>query len=65
MFTLFTTPVGTVDEEAIVLRTGDEEYLVSCGGAKTLSWLPEALAAYPRATTNPSSICVFGMPPCP
>jgi len=31
MFTLFTTPTGTVDEEAIVLRTGDEEYLVSCG----------------------------------
>jgi glycine cleavage system aminomethyltransferase T len=61
MFTLFTTPAGTIDEEAIVLRTGHEEYLVSCGGGKTPSWLPEALDAYPRATAEPSSIVSFNI----
>ena len=61
MFTLFTTPTGTVDEEAIVLRTGDQEYLVSCGGGKPLSWLPDALAAHPQATVEHSNIVSFNI----
>jgi aminomethyltransferase len=61
MFALFTTPAGTVDEEAIVLRTGDEEYLVSCGGGKPLSWLPEALKTYPHATVEHSDIVSFNI----
>jgi aminomethyltransferase len=61
MFTLFTTAVGTVDEEAIVLRTGDEDYLVSCGGGKPLSWLPEALKTYSQATVEHSGIVSFNI----
>lgn len=61
MFTLFTTPAGTVDEEAIVLRTGQTEYLVSCGGGKPLSWLPKALQEYPEATAEQSEIVSFNI----
>jgi len=61
MFILFTSPAGTADEEAIVLRTGDEEYLVSCGGGKPPSWLPDALKAYPRATVEHSNVVSFNI----
>jgi aminomethyltransferase len=61
MFILFTTPAGTADEEAIVLRTGDQEYLVSCGGGKPPSWLPDALKAYPQATVEHSDIVSFNI----
>lgn len=61
MFTLFTTPDGTVDEEAIVLRTEDDEYLVSCGGGKPPSLLPEALKTYPGATVENSDIVSFNI----
>jgi aminomethyltransferase len=43
-FCLFTTPVGTVDEEAVVIRTGPEDYVMSCGGGKYPAWLrPQAI----------------------
>jgi len=61
MFALFTTPAGTVDEEAIVLRTGHEEYLVSCGGGKTLSYLPDALKSHPRACVEHSDFVSFNL----
>lgn len=61
MFTLFTTPDGTVDEEAIVLRTKNNEYLVSCGGGKPLSLLPEALKTYPEAKVETSDIVSFNI----
>ena len=61
MFTLFTTPEGTVDDEAIVLRTGDEEYLVSCGGGKPPSWLPDALKTCPLTTAERSGIVSFNI----
>lgn len=38
-FVLFTTPAGTVDEEAVVLRTGQTEFMLSCGGGKPPGWL--------------------------
>jgi aminomethyltransferase len=61
MFVLFTTPTGTVDEEAVVLRTGREEYLVSCGGGKTPSCLPDALKSHPRASIEHSGFVSFNL----
>ena len=61
MFVLFTTPAGTVDEEAIVLRTGQEEYLLSCGGGKTLSFLPDALKSHVRASVEHSDFVSFNL----
>ena len=61
MFVLFTTPAGTVDEEAIVLRTADDEYLVSCGGGKAPSFLQDALEAHPRANVEQSDFVSFNL----
>jgi len=61
MFTLFTTPDGTIDDEAIVVRTGDQEYLVSCGGGKPLSCLPDALKTYSRVTVDHPNIVSFNI----
>jgi len=61
MFVLFTTPAGTVDEEAIVLRTGREEYLVSCGGGKTPACLQDALESHPRASVENSDFVSFNL----
>ncbi|MCK5380479.1 MAG: aminomethyltransferase family protein, partial [Candidatus Latescibacteria bacterium] len=61
MFVLFTTPDGTVDEEAIVLRTGQEEFLISCGGGKAPACLPDALKAWPRANVERSDFVSFNL----
>ena len=61
MFVLFTTPDGTVDEEAIVLRTSHEEFLVSCGGGKAPSCLSDALKAWPRANVEHSDFVSFNL----
>ena len=61
MFVLFTTPQGTVDEEAIVLRTGPEEFLVSCGGGKAPSCLPDALKGHPQASIEHSDYVSFNL----
>ena len=61
MFVLFTTPLGTVDEEAVVLRTGPEEFFVSCGGGKAPSGLQEALQAYPQVRAEHSDYVSFNL----
>jgi len=61
MFVIFTTQAGTVDDEAIVLRTGHEEYLVSCGGGKAPTWLPDALTSHPRVEIEHSDIVSFNL----
>jgi aminomethyltransferase len=61
MFVLFTTKTGTVDEEAIVLRTGREEYLVSCGGGKAPSRLPDAMKSHPGAGIEFSDFVSFNL----
>lgn len=61
-FVLFTTPAGTVDNEAVVLRVAEDEYLLSCGGpTKAPSWLPEALAVHPRATVEEAGVASFNI----
>lgn len=61
MFVLFTTPAGTVDEEAVVLRTGPEEYLVSCGGGKMPSGLQDALEVYSQVSVEHSDFVSFNL----
>jgi len=61
-FVLFTTPAGTVDNEAVVLRVGEDEYLLSCGGpTKAPSWLPEARRAYPRVQVEQAGVACFNI----
>lgn len=61
-FALFTTPAGTVDNEAVVLRVGDDDYLLSCGGpTKAPSWLPEARRAFPRAQVEQAGVACFNI----
>lgn len=46
-FVVFTTPGGTVDTEAVVLRTGYESFIVSIGGdTQPPRWLPDARSDY-------------------
>ncbi|MER6762725.1 MULTISPECIES: aminomethyl transferase family protein [Amycolatopsis] len=46
-FVLFTTPAGTIDEEAVVLRTAPDTFLLSCGGGKRPGWLESAARLHP------------------
>ncbi|MEV6906926.1 aminomethyl transferase family protein [Amycolatopsis sp. NPDC051071] len=59
-FVLFTTPAGTVDEEAVVVRTGPEEFLLSCGGGKPPSWL-NLMAEGFAVCVEPSSVFSFNI----
>lgn len=47
MFVIFTNPYGTVDDEGVLLRIADDEFIVSCGGCKPLSYLDEAIKKFP------------------
>ncbi|MBC00505.1 MAG: glycine cleavage system protein T [Rhodobacteraceae bacterium] len=60
-FTLFTTPTGTVDEEALVLRVEENRYLVSCGGGAPPSHLHEALERFPDARVVDSDVVSFNI----
>jgi aminomethyltransferase len=61
-FALFTTPAGTVDNEAVVLRVAEDEYLLSCGGpTKAPSWLPEARKAFPHAQVEDAGVACFNI----
>ncbi|HGB5819984.1 TPA: hypothetical protein ACIVUJ_004810, partial [Salmonella enterica subsp. enterica serovar Thompson] len=46
MFVVFTNEMGTVDDEAVLLRTSDNEFLLSSGGCKPLTYLSNALEIY-------------------
>ena len=61
MFTLFTSPTGGIDEEALILRTADQSFLVSCGGGSAPSYLHEALELFPDATVRASDIVSFNI----
>jgi aminomethyltransferase len=61
-FVLFTTPAGTIDNEAVVLRTAEDEFLLSCGGpTKSPSWLPEALEVHSRARVEQAGVACFNI----
>ena len=58
MFVVFTTPFGTVDNEAIVLRISQDAFLLSCCGGKPLSFLHQARHLFPNvAVTLADTIC--------
>jgi aminomethyltransferase len=63
-FAIFTTPRGTVDEEAIVMRLSKDDFLMSCGGGKAPSWLRAAVQLHPEASvTYPDTVsCNFKGP---
>lgn len=60
-FVLFTTPAGTVDEEAIVIRTGPTEYVLSCGGGKEPGCLAQVAAGFADVCVRPSEVFSFNI----
>jgi len=60
-FVIFTTPSGTVDDEAVVIRIGQDEFLLSCGGCKDLSFAKDALDLYPEATMTLADYVSFNL----
>jgi glycine cleavage system T protein (aminomethyltransferase) len=64
-FTLFTTPAGTVDEEAVIVRTAPDEFLMSCGGGKHPGWLATVARRFSDVAVTPSEIFSFNIKgPC-
>lgn len=65
MFAIFTTPSGTVDDDALIIRLSEHEFLLSCGGSKlprhTLSYLPHAMKQFPNATVSSPDIVSFNI----
>jgi glycine cleavage system T protein (aminomethyltransferase) len=61
-FVIFTTPEGTVDTEALVLRTDLQEYLVSIGGSvQPPTWIHIAMSQIPGATAHEADISSFNI----
>jgi aminomethyltransferase len=61
-FVIFTTPWGTVDTEAIVLRTESLEYLVSIGGSTRIpTWMGKAETLQPDATVSDAELSTFNI----
>lgn len=60
-FVLFTTPAGGIDDEAIVVRTGRSEFLMSCGAGRPPGWLAIALRDFPEAAVDGSPLCSFNI----
>lgn len=65
LFALFTTPEGSVDDEAVVLRLSKDEFLLSCGGCKPvsnpLSHLNQAIDKFPHVSLTFPSIVSFNI----
>lgn len=60
-FIVFTTPVGTVDEEAVVIRTGLNEFVMSCGGGKPPGWLALMANKFDDVIIQPSDVLSFNI----
>jgi aminomethyltransferase len=61
-FVIFTTPSGTVDTEAVALRTGADEYLLSVGGsARPPTWLASATALMPETVVSEAELTSFNL----
>ena len=61
MFILCTTPFGTVDNEAVVLRLSEHEFLVSCCAGKPLSWLYHAMNVFPKVVVSLAETISFNI----
>lgn len=64
-FVIFTTTMGTVDDDAMILRISEDEFLLSCGGSKlpeqTLSYLPQVLIEFPNAVISSPDMVSFNI----
>ena len=62
VFVVFTTPEGSVDTEGVVLRDGEDSYLVSVGGdTRPPTWLHDALDSYPHAQAAEAGLSSFNL----
>ena len=52
LFVLFTSHDGGVDEEAVILRLSETDFLMSCGGGKAPSFVHEALSLFPNVAVR-------------
>jgi aminomethyltransferase len=64
-FIIFTTTIGAVDDDAMILRISDDEFLLSCGGSKlpqqALSYLPQVLHEFPNAIISSPDMVSFNI----
>ncbi|MFE6040537.1 hypothetical protein [Streptomyces sp. NPDC056452] len=61
-FAIFTTPEGTVDTEGVVLRDGEQSFLVSIGGeACPPKWLHDAMDTYPDTHAHETNMSSFNI----
>jgi len=60
-FVIFTSPTGTVDDEAVAMRVAEDEFLFSCGGCKQLTFAKEALRKFPDAEMTVSDMVSFNL----
>lgn len=61
-FAIFTTPEGTVDTEGVVLRDGEQSFLVSIGGdTRPPTWLHDAIDAYPDVVAEEAHLSSFNI----
>lgn len=64
-FVIFTTPMGTVDDDGMILKISEDEFLLSCGGSKapekTLSFLPQVLKKFSNVTISSPDIISFNI----
>ena len=51
-FTFFTNPSGTIDDEAVIIRTAPNEFIMSCGSGR----IPSGLLKLPNAQIPPVSV---------
>lgn len=61
MFSYLTTPFGTIDDECIILRTDDDEFLMTGGKIKQPSFMRNAIAHYPRVNVTKADIVSFNI----
>jgi len=64
-FVIFTTHLGTVDDDAVILRLAEDEFLLSCGGSKlpeqTLTYLSTVMNEFPNANVSFPNLVSFNI----
>jgi len=58
-FVLCTNISGTIDDEAIVIRTDSDKFVMSCGSCRIPSWLKILEPSYPDAVIEECDLCVL------
>jgi aminomethyltransferase len=59
---IFTTPEGTVDTEAVIIRDGERSFRMSVGGeARPPTWLAEAISAHTDVHVQEANLSSFNL----